>query len=301
LIGLARKAVVELIDPKEFDMSAIPEIKRVVIFRNELLTADDLSTLADNNQQFRWLHNRSLHNWGIGFGFDVLGARGDTYVSVAPGYAIDSVGREIILTKQVKLPIPAVPIGIYYLVADYVPDSGESVVEQRDATACNTGGAVRLTNDPLIAWKTMAQLATGTDIVLAQIEIMNCVLKGAPSPAVRRYSGCGSMPYLRAGEIPAGSLIWNPWPAASGFTAVIDTSSARFRSVPVYMVQIIGTRTLPFVTIADSVSINNPGRSAFTLQVALPSMGGNINAPGLITPATFNQLNWNIVWMGIEG
>lgn len=279
---------------------AIPEIERVLFYPTELLTADDLTTVDSNREQLRWLHNRSLHNWGIGIGFDVLGVRGDTSVTVAPGYAIDSDGREIILSASVTQTIPAVLSGTYYLVADYVDDSGQIAVEQRGATACGGGGAVRLSNDPLIAWKTLSQLNIGIDIVLAEVTIQNCVLKSAPSPAPRRYSACGSMPYLRAGEIAASALAWMPWPAASGFTAVIDTSAARFQSIPIYTAQIIGSRTLPPLIVADFVSVTAPSPASFTLQVATPPMGAGVNTPGMISPATFTTLGWQIVWMGIE-
>ena len=110
-------------------MTDVPQLERVRYFAGELLTADDLATEADYERQMRWLHNRSLHGWGIGFGLDVLGNRGDTQVTVNPGYAVDSDGREIILSAPVRLPIPAVPGGaggaaaIYYLVANYVADA----------------------------------------------------------------------------------------------------------------------------------------------------------------------------------
>jgi hypothetical protein len=287
-------------------MSAIPNLERIVFFQGELLTADDLTTLDGNNRQLRWLHNRTLHNWGIGIGFDVIGGRGDTSITVSPGYAIDSLGREIILSTSVKQPIPAVPSGTYYLVADWVGDSGQTAEEQRGATACNPGGAVRLSNDPLIAWKTIAQLDLGIDIVLAQVVIQNCVLGQNPSMAPRRYSTCGSMLYIKAGEVSANAITWNPWTQGGttiGFTAEIHTSAAKFQSTPLYIAQIVGGRSLasPSLVIVDYLSINSPSPTGFTLQVALPALGGDINPPGLLGPSTFNQLNWQVEWLGIEG
>jgi hypothetical protein len=286
---------------KGVEMSAIPDLERVVFFPGELLTADDLTTLDGNNQQLRWLHNRTLHNWGIGMGFDVIGTRGSTSVKVSPGYAIDSLGREIILSNSVTQPIPAVPSGTYYLVADWVGDSGQTAEEQRSATACNPGGAVRLSNDPAINWKALAQLDSGIDIVLAQVVIQNCVLGQNPSMAPRRYSASGSMPYIKAGEVSASALTWNPWP--QGFTAAIDTSAAKFQTAPVYLAQIIGGRSIasPPLLVVDYLSIASASRTGFTLQVALPALGGNINPSGQIAPSTFSQLNWQVVWLGIEG
>ncbi len=162
-------------------MSNVPELERLQFYPGQLLTADDLTTLDSNNRRLRWLHNRSLHNWGIGSGFDVTGKRGDTSVTVHPGYAIDDLGREIILADDIEQPIPAVSgPATYYLVAEYLGDSGQTTEEQRDATACYPGGSVRLTNDPAILWKTKAQLKTGTDVILAEVSIQNCVLSAEP-------------------------------------------------------------------------------------------------------------------------
>lgn len=283
-------------------MDAIPELERVLFFQGELLTADDLTTVDDNNRQLRWLHNRSLHNWGIGFGLDVLGARGDTSVTVAPGYAIDSNGREIILSSSMKQPTPAVPSGTYYLVADYVDDSGQTAEGQRGATACNASGAVRLSNVPLIAWKTVSQLNVGIDIVLAQVVIQNCVLKQNPSSSPRRYSTPGFLPYLKAGQVSANDLTWGSWTdgTTSGFSAAIDTTAAGFQSTPLYISQIIGERALPSFVVVDYVSIRDSSPIGFALQVALPALGGNVNPPGKVDANTFNQLHWQVVWMGIE-
>ena len=172
---------------ERIDMSDIPEIERIRFFQGELLTADDLTALDDANQELRWLHNRSLHNWGIGFGLDVQGSRGATSVTVNPGYATDIEGHEIILSSSVNLPIPAVSgASTYYLVANYLDDSSEPAEEQRSATACAPGGAVRLSNDPAILWKTIAQINYGVDVVLGEVFIKNCVLsqdslrRGAP-------------------------------------------------------------------------------------------------------------------------
>jgi hypothetical protein len=297
-------------------MNGIPELERVRFFSGELLTADDLTALDGNSRELRWLHNRTLHNWGIGFGLDVLGNRGDTSVTVNPGYAIDAGGREIILGSSVQQPIPAVPGGLngaaatYYLVAKYVDDADEPTEEQRSATACSPGGAVRLSNDPAILWKTVAQLVSGIDVILGQVAIRNCVLSANVSPAVRRYATCGPMFSIVAGEIEARNIQWTSWRQGVvnlGFTAAIDASSARFQSTPRYMAQIIGGRSLasPALVVADFVSIADESPTGFTLQLALPAMSGNVN-PAAITdptngPKLIAELGWRIAWMGVEG
>ena len=41
----------------------------------------------------RWLHNRSLHQPGVGNGYKVTGTQGDRQVTIGPGYALDAYGR----------------------------------------------------------------------------------------------------------------------------------------------------------------------------------------------------------------
>src|SRR5262245_14932559 len=78
----------------------IPEIERIKFFPGQRLTADDMTDLDVTNAELRWLHNRSLHPWGIGIGLEVSGEKGDTVVTVKPGYAVDILGRELIVSSE---------------------------------------------------------------------------------------------------------------------------------------------------------------------------------------------------------
>jgi hypothetical protein len=297
-------------------MGVIPNLDRIAFFPGELLTADDLTTLDSNAEQLRWLHNRTMHNWGIAYGLNVQGARGATSVTVNPGFAVDSLGREIILSASVAVPIPAVPGGAggsaatYYLVANYVDDADETVVEQRSAAACGAGGAVRLSNDPAIVWKTTAQLTSGIDVVLGQVAIQNCVLNAAVSGAARRSAAFDSTFAVISGVVNAKDATWTAISTGgtnSGFTVAIDTASAGFSSTPAYMAQIVGTRTLGGAAglIVDFVSVSNATATGFTLQVSLPSIGGGINPPQITDPtagpALMAELGWQITWIAVEG
>src|SRR5258708_38060210 len=81
-------------------------IERMQFFNGQRLFADDLQSLDDFNRQMRWLHNQSLHQPGVGSGYAITGAKGDRQVTIQPGYAIDNLGREIVLTET---DIEAVP------------------------------------------------------------------------------------------------------------------------------------------------------------------------------------------------
>lgn len=297
-------------------MSTIPNLDRIAFFSGEVLTADDLSRLDSNAEQLRWLHNRTMHNWGIAYGLNVQGPRGATSVTVNPGFAVDSLGREIILSASMVVPIPAVPGGAggsaatYYLVANYVDDADETVVEQRSAAACGAGGAVRLSNDPAIVWKTTAQLSSGIDVVLGQVSIQNCVLSAAVSSAARRSAAFDSTFAVTSGVASVADLAWTAISTTGtnpGFTVAIGTSSAGFSSTPAYMAQIVGTRTLSSAAalIVDFVSVSNATATGFTLQVSLPALGEGINplpiTDAVAGPTLMAELGWQITWMGVEG
>src|ERR1051325_11222587 len=74
-------------------------LERVEFFNGERLFAADLQTLEEFQREMRWLHNKSLHQPGVASGFAVAGEKGDRQVIVQPGYALDSSGREIVLTE----------------------------------------------------------------------------------------------------------------------------------------------------------------------------------------------------------
>jgi hypothetical protein len=295
----------------------IPDIQRSVFFNGQSLQAEDLTALETANRVFRWLHNSTLHNWGIAAGFEVEGQVGDTVVTVHPGLGYDAGGHEVLSTSSIEKPIPAVPGAFgggpatYYITASYLDDSQQNVEQRRDGV-CLPGGTVRLSEQPLIDWRTPGQLRDGIDLVLGQVSIQNCKLFAAISAAPRRYARACRSPYLRAGSTLQLPLNWTAWQqdgrSVAGFTTVIDTSGALFQSVPRYSVGIIGPRATTWngasVLVLDFASIARPTATSFTLQVALPS-AGSAN-PAAITdpvsgPQILNQLGWTVVWTGVEG
>ena len=79
-------------------------LERTQFFNGERLFASDLQSLESFNREMRWLHNQSLHQAGVGSGFQVVGNTGDRQVTISPGYALDSCGREIVLTGDAGAP-----------------------------------------------------------------------------------------------------------------------------------------------------------------------------------------------------
>src|SRR5215218_6154554 len=118
-------------------------IERQQFFNGQRLFKDDLQTLEAFNREMRWLHNESLHQPGIGNGFAVAGHKGDREVVVAAGYAIDDLGREIVLTGSRTVPVQPVAGDAtgqpqrYVLTVHYPDDDDLEEVERREGL-CDT-------------------------------------------------------------------------------------------------------------------------------------------------------------------
>lgn len=295
----------------------IPDLDRITFFPGQRLQAEDLSEAQRVDRELRWLHNRSLHTWGIGEGFGVTGEAGEAAVVISPGYGIDCAGREIILTDTRTKPIPAVAgdqkgqAVEFFLTAEYQDDAAQAVRERR-AGVCAGQGTVRLGEEPLIRWKKHADLREGFELVLAQVWILNCRLNRAVSLAVRRSARPSAHPYVAAGQSVVGATAWTPWTEGATFMGVIvdvDTSEARFRVTPRYMAHIVGDRAL--VSPAQSLAIpfpivTAPTPEGFTLRVLLPEMTPlPYNPPPFRNAATVaatvrTTLKWHVSWVGVE-
>ena len=294
----------------------IPDLERITFFPGQRLHADDLTDVQTVDRELRWLHNRSLHTWGIGVGFGVAGEAGESAVTIDPGYGIDCAGREIILTEALTKPVPAVagdaqgkPVE-FFLTAEYQADAQQPVRERRRGV-CVPEGTVRLAEDPLIRWKTRADLREGFELVLAQLWVRNCRLSRAVSLAVRRPARPSEHPYIAAGQTVGGATPWIAWTdgvTALGVSVDVDTSQARFQATPHYMAQIVGDRALatpPQSLAVPMPTIVNPTPERFTLRALLPPMGPPFNPPAFLVAGTIADtvraaLKWSVSWIGVE-
>jgi hypothetical protein len=247
----------------------LPRLDRVSYFDGQRLTAADLSEAQRAQRELRWLHNRSLHAWGVAFGLAVSGQEGDTAVTVSPGYALDAHGREIVLTEPRSLPVPPVAGDDGTEAASFVltiayPGEDDLVENERRGGACSSGGAVRLATEPRLAWGEYEPDDVGSDVVLAQAGVRKCRLAEPLSFSLRRSARPVRSPdeeqierlvrrrpgdpYIASGEmevlertwelIPDGADERNAW----GVSIQVDTTSARFRSTPNYQAHVVGER-----------------------------------------------------------
>lgn len=260
-------------------------LERIQFFNGERLFASDLQALESFNREMRWLHNQSLHQPGVGSGFQVTGNIGDRQVTVSPGYAIDSCGREIVLTETQVLQIPPVADdgagnpAFYDLTVSYPDDSQLTPSETRNGI-CTPAGVISLREAPVFCWVQLSSDATNHQpvdqrlknringalfLVLAQVQIFNCQLKQPVSTVPRRNARPAKQPRIACGnqqnpgwssvplgspvEAGDGSLLVAPFDS-NMFTGSVDTTAAVFQSTPVYTARIAGPRQFSFTPAA---------------------------------------------------
>lgn len=294
----------------------IPAVERPAFFDGQMLNAADLGAAQEYHQQMRWLHNRSLHTWGIASGLQVGGKRGERKVSVQPGLALDSLGRELILSSAESLAIPAVPGPLsLYLTASYLEDA-EIAPSALQSGLCYGTGAVRRPEKVLLRFQDPLEppanpYRPGLDVLLAEIEVENCRLAAAPGLAGRRDARPGARPALAGGITPSPTA-WTVLKSDTiniGMQTEVDTRSAGFGATPTYMAHVVGNRELePGKSYVDGFTfVSQPSAAGFVLQVLLTrSPGGSgitINPVSVFTnPAGIAaQLGWRVSWMGVEG
>jgi hypothetical protein len=190
-------------------------IERQQFFNGQRLFKDDLQTLEAFNREMRWLHNKSLHQPGIGNGFAVTGKKGDREVTIGPGYAIDREGHEIVLIRDQIEAVPPTagePDGtptLYDLTVSYLDEELEEA-ELREGI-CNQRGAVRLREEPVFCWvrldsngqpreaREKLQILSGMRLVLARAQVLNCELYQDLSVAERLNARPATLPYVCCG------------------------------------------------------------------------------------------------------
>lgn len=254
-------------------------LERIQFFNGERLFASDLQGLETFAREMRQLHNQSLHQAGVGSGFQVTGNAGDRQVTISPGYALDSCGREIILTEPLVKAIPPVADNgagapaFYDLVVSYPSDS-QLTASQTRVGICQPAGVVALREAPVFTWVRLSDdpsnhqpvdqrmkdgIRQAIDIVLAQVQIFNCQLKQKVSTIPRRNArppqhqriACGNegSPGWIQGVLgePAiyqdgGVIVYPSGGTMYVYSGVVRTASAGFQSTPAYTARIVGPR-----------------------------------------------------------
>lgn len=305
-------------------------LERIQFFNGQRLFASDLQTLEAFNREMRWLHNQSLHQPGVGSGYAVAGNVGDRQVTIAPGYALDSLGREIILTETETLEIPPVADNgsggsVFYLLAVSYPDDTDLKPSETRAGICTVPGVVRLREKPVFCWVRLndndtnrqpvdrdlkLRITKGLFIVLGQIEVFNCKLKQPICAAQRRSAVPPKQPRIACGVQPHPQWVGDQTSGTDQvdlgsvrFTAVIDTSAAGFQATPAYVARLAGRRLFPGAetetrpvlaeALLDIAASPAPAPQRFTIEI-FPFTTGPIDLKTVLN-------EWQVVWLGIEG
>ncbi len=306
--------------------------ERQQFFDGQRLLASDLQDLETLNREMRWLHNLSLHQPGIGSGLAVSGAKDDRQVTVQPGYAVDVLGREMVLTEPRIIPVPPVAgPKIYHLSLFYPEDADLQEVESR-LDLCQAQGVVRRREEPQFQWVAVTEAG---GVVLGWAEVTNCKLSQPFSMADRQSARLSSQPYVNCGweqepkwewiygdstedEVKGSFLLRAD--AAPTFSkwllkADISTASAGFVSLPCYWARLAGRRIFPatqkganFVLMVDGlINITHSETTSFRVEIC-PLAKLLIGEDDHISWAEILELlikpkdtGWSVFWMGIEG
>jgi hypothetical protein len=317
------------------ELGGTPFVERLSFFNGQQLFASDLQAIDDFGRGMRWLHNRSLHQAGVGNGFAVTGLRGDREVSVQAGYAVDAQGREIVLLDTQVEPVPPVsgePDGqpaYFDLTVSYPADSDLEEAETRDGV-CLPRGAVRLRERPVFCWVRLgrdadgqlravnagqaAQIQAGLLIVLARAEVLGCQLNADLSIAQRRRARPPQQPTIRCATVTAA---WDVWSVdlgdgvviAFGLKTIVDTSAQGFRTTPCYSARVSGERPLvidtgngQLVLLDGPAYIDTPTAVCFGCFVPVLDITGGLtlSVDKLTKALTTLDASWQVTWLAIE-
>ena len=116
---------------KKPSMASILVEQRPNYYRGQLLLEDDFLAEQNYHVNARLRHNMHLHGWGVVRGFRVSRETADS-IKVAPGFAVDVMGREILITENQYLTISGfgpnewITVGLAYQESYNFPEKGDN-------------------------------------------------------------------------------------------------------------------------------------------------------------------------------
>jgi hypothetical protein len=166
-------------------------VKRLHYFDGQFLRAQDFTDEQTYHLRLRQEHNRMLHTWGVADGLTLAFKSGAKRLTVEKGFAIDSRGREIVLsddtdTQDLSSLAGAAPLFVTIAYAEV----GTNQVSETGVTA-NT----RIQLAPTIAVSATAPADPSQTLVLGR------VLVGADGTIQRKDNGEGALARRTAGAV----------------------------------------------------------------------------------------------------
>ena len=166
-------------------------VKRLNYFKGQFLAAADFNDEQAYHVARRRAHNRLLHTWGIADGLGVTFKAGDRRLTIAPGFAIDGLGQEILLPEAAQTAEVSGSAGKTVLVTIAY---GEAQTDP-PSTDASTGatGDTRWTEAPVVKVGEAPPADRSLDLVLARVTVgadgsVTAVDDGA-DPYSRRRAG----------------------------------------------------------------------------------------------------------------
>src|SRR6476646_4545423 len=103
-------------------------MERVRFFDGQLLTAAEFEAEQRYHLEKRRLHNRLLHGFGVVDGLGVSVSDGpNAAVVVAPGFALDRRGNEIIVDGPVRIDLNVCTGGMCFVMIQYTETATDPV------------------------------------------------------------------------------------------------------------------------------------------------------------------------------
>jgi hypothetical protein len=130
--------------------------------------------------------------------------------------------------------------------------------------------------------KIMGIGAVVTVLFAAPITVIN-----QPTPAL---SQAVQSAFIAKGSTPVGNTAWQQYPDGEGVFVDVDTSSAGFKTTPIYITS-LGGRLAHWST-TGATSIYEPTPTGFRVYVRW-------STGGLLTPAEANYNQWHINWIAV--
>lgn len=157
-------------------------MKRVRYFNGQFLKDNEFVDDQKYHIDRRRRHERLLHVAGITEGLNVGAAPDGRSVTVNPGAALDSQGRQILLEKATQLTVPAGSTGTLFVEIAYRELESDPSDEKSTVR-----GNTRFVLDPLVTLKSQRTVDT---VLLAELPINAATsTTGAPVVTSRVYSG----------------------------------------------------------------------------------------------------------------
>jgi hypothetical protein len=276
-------------------------LTRITWRDGQRLTARDLNDAEGRVYRLRRFHHLYMHgaasgNWGIITGYDVaIVASGDS-IAVTQGYAIDSSGRDLILSHNVVVPVPPVT-GLLILVIRYQPDKNRCAPPQQGG--CEKSPLGPQWEFPAFVWLSGDEFNPNSDIALAAMRVVIGIAQTPVIDTMRRKMRPISSNKIGYGVTTSFETKWN---AATGqlagtwFETTVDTSSWGFVRTPLYFADLVWSHQLVASEASGGAFIVDARPESFTLRLLT-----GFETAGL--PANAQKANddgWTVSWLGFE-